>query len=59
MLVGRFAPQISGWLQVKYGFDPAFAATIVLYITSIYLYWRYFWYPERKREVQPFPEESI
>jgi len=54
-----FSPQISGWLQVKYGFDPAFAATIVLYITSIYLYWRYFWYPERKREVQPFPEESI
>lgn len=54
-----FSPQISGWLQVKYGFDPAFAATIVLYITSIYLYWRYFWYPNRKKELQPFVEESI
>lgn len=54
-----FSPQISGWLQVKYGFDPAYAATIVLYVISIYLYWRYFWYPDRQKKVQPFPQESI
>lgn len=54
-----FSPQISGWLQVKYGFDPAFAATIVLYMVSIYLYWRYFWYPDRKKNLQPFSRETI
>ena len=43
-----FSPQVSGWLQVSYGFQPAFGATIVLYAASIYLYWRYFWYPDRK-----------
>lgn len=44
-----FSPQVSGWLQVNYGFDPAFGLTIILYLTSIYLYWRYFWYPDRQK----------
>ena len=39
-----FSPQISGWIQINYGFKPAFAATIVLYMAAIYLYWRFFWY---------------
>jgi MFS family permease len=43
-----FSPTISGWLQVNYGFSPAYAATIVLYVLSIYLYWRYFWKHEKK-----------
>ena len=43
-----FSPTISGWLQVNYGFSPAYAATIVLYVLSIYLYWRYFWKREKK-----------
>jgi len=38
-----FSPTISGWIQVNYGFGPAFVATIVLYVASIYLYWAYFW----------------
>lgn len=38
-----FSPSISGWLQVRYGFDAAFAGTIVLYIISTFLYWAYFW----------------
>jgi len=51
-----FSPQISGWIQVNYGFQPAFAATLVLYIISIYLYWRYFWYPLGKEQVvAPLP----
>jgi dipeptide/tripeptide permease len=45
-----FSPQISGWIQVNYGFQPAFAATLVLYIISIYLYWRFFWYPLGKEQ---------
>lgn len=45
-----FSPQISGWIQVNYGFQPAFAATLVLYILSIYLYWRFFWYPIGKEQ---------
>jgi MFS family permease len=51
-----FSPQISGWIQVNYGFQPAFAATLVLYILSIYLYWRFFWYPLGKEQaVAPLP----
>ncbi len=38
-----FSPVISGWLQVTYGFNPVFSATILLYILSVYLYWAYFW----------------
>jgi MFS family permease len=50
-----FSPQISGWIQVNYGFQPAFAVTLVLYIISIYLYWRYFWYPDRAKTVELEP----
>jgi len=38
-----FSPTISGWLQVKYGFGPAYLGTILMYVLSVYLYWRYFW----------------
>jgi MFS family permease len=38
-----FSPTVSGWLQVNYGFSPAFAATIILYALSIFFYWRFFW----------------
>ncbi len=37
-----FSPTVSGWIQVNYGFGPAFAATIVLYMASIFLYWTFF-----------------
>ncbi len=48
-----FSPQISGWIQVNYGFQPAFAATLVLYMISIFLYWRFFWYPLGKEQPAP------
>lgn len=48
-----FSPQISGWIQVNYGFQPAFAATLALYILSIFLYWRFFWYPLGKEQPAP------
>ncbi|HTX78335.1 MAG TPA: MFS transporter [Longilinea sp.] len=38
-----FSPSISGWLQVTYGFGPAFLCTIVLYTLSVSLYWSFFW----------------
>lgn len=38
-----FSPTISGWLQVNYGFSPVFMLTIILYLISIYFYWRFFW----------------
>lgn len=37
-----FSPLISGWIQVNYGFKPAFIGTMVLYAFSIYLYWHFF-----------------
>jgi len=38
-----FSPIVSGWIQVRYGFGPAFLATIALYILSIFFYWYFFW----------------
>lgn len=38
-----FSPTISGWLQVKYGFGPAFIGTITLYTISVIMYWVFFW----------------
>ncbi len=46
-----FSPMISGWLQVTYGFGPAFLGTIVLYTISVVLYWAFFW----RRSPQPLP----
>ncbi len=37
-----FSPSISGWIQVNYGFRPAFIGTMVMYALSIYLYWFFF-----------------
>ena len=37
------SPTISGWLQVRYGFGPAFLGTLILYVISITLYWKFFW----------------
>ncbi len=45
-----FSPSISGWMQVRYGFGPAFTGTIILYCLSIYMYWVFFW--------KKTPEES-
>jgi predicted MFS family arabinose efflux permease len=39
-----FSPIISGWIQVRYGFGPAFVLTIILYMLSIYFYWFFFWH---------------
>ncbi len=41
-----FSPTISGYLQVHYGFGPVFAAAIVFYAVSVYLYWRFFLRPQ-------------
>ncbi len=37
-----FSPSLSGWIQVNYGFRPAFVGTMLLYAISIYLYWFFF-----------------
>ncbi|CAG1009823.1 hypothetical protein ANAEL_03858 [Anaerolineales bacterium] len=38
-----FAVGISGWLQVRYGFDPSFIGTIILYTISVFMCWTSFW----------------
>ena len=38
-----FSPALSGYLQVHYGFGPAFAITISLYTIAISMYWAFFW----------------
>ena len=50
-----FSPSISGWIQVRYGFGPAFAVTLVLYALSTFLYWRFFWH----KSVRPPARESL
>lgn len=49
------SPVLSGWLQVRYGFGPPFAITLVLYILSTYLYWRYFWRKQPALQSAPMP----
>ena len=44
-----FSPTISGWLQVNYGFGPAFMGTITLYTISVIMYWAFFW----RRTLEP------
>ena len=44
-----FSPTISGYIQVKYGFGPAFMLTMILYVLSISLYWGFFWRIGSKR----------
>jgi MFS family permease len=48
-----FSPSISGWLQVQYGFGPAFMGTIILYTISVFLYWVFFW--RGKAQAMPGP----
>jgi len=50
-----FSPTLSGWIQDRYGFQPAFAGTIILYLISIFLYWRFFWVKKSK----PTPELPV
>jgi MFS family permease len=38
-----FSPTVSGFLQVNYGFGPAFIGTILMYIVAITMYWAFFW----------------
>jgi len=37
-----FSPTISGYLQVQYGFGPAFLGTIILYTVSTIMYYAFF-----------------
>jgi MFS family permease len=38
-----FSPTISGYLQLNYGFGPAFLVTIVTYILATWMYFAWFW----------------
>lgn len=49
-----FSPTISGWLQVNYGFAPAFIGTITLYTVSVFMYWAFFW----RRSIEPLPAQA-
>lgn len=54
------SPTISGWLQVRYGFDPVFVGIIRAYVVAIYLYWRFFWRGDRAPVSEPeFATESV
>ncbi len=46
------SPTVSGWLQVNYGFGPAFLGTIGLYLLSTFLYWKYF-FPRGEQALRP------
>lgn len=57
-----FSPSISGWIQVRYGFQPAFGLTIALYCLSIFFYWRFFWNDGKKsssRSQQPHLTKAV
>jgi MFS family permease len=47
-----FSPTISGYLQVRYGFKPAFMVTIFFYLIAIIMYYLWFW-KNRRLPFQP------
>lgn len=42
------SPQLSGWLQIRYGFTPVFLITSILYIIGIAITWAFFHNQERR-----------
>jgi len=48
-----FSPTVSGWIQVRYGFAPAFLGTLVLYTLAVFCYWYYFWRPQPQPATRP------
>ena len=46
-----FSPIVSGYIQVNYGFGPAFIITITCYAIAVFLYWNFFW--RRQAQVAP------
>jgi MFS family permease len=50
-----FSPMISGWLQVNYGFGPAFMGTISLYTLAIVMIWAFFWRDSSSEAPVPVP----
>lgn len=48
-----FSPTISGILQVRYGFQPAFAVTLVMYVASTAMYYFWFWHSQKAPQVAP------
>jgi MFS family permease len=52
------SPTISGALQVRYGFGPPFAGTIILYIISVFMYWYFWWRKGEASEPVPLPAVS-
>ena len=49
------SPQLSGWLQIRYGFTPVFLSTSILYAIGIAITWAFFHGRERaKRSSEHF-----
>lgn len=51
-----FSPTLSGYFQVRYGFGPSFAITILFYIVSVVMYYVWFW---GKRKPNADQKEAI
>lgn len=54
-----FSPTVSGWLQVRYGFDPVFVGIISAYTLAIYLYWRFFLRPGAMPSAENLATEPV
>jgi MFS family permease len=50
-----FSPTISGYLQVQYGFGPAFLGTIILYTVSTIMYYAFFLCGKERQAPAPVP----
>jgi MFS family permease len=46
------SPTVSGYLQVNYGFGPAFVGTISFYTVAITMYWAFFWRGRAKENTE-------
>ncbi len=52
------SPMISGYIQVAYGFGPAFAGTMTLYFIAVLMVWNFF-LRKRPQEVEERTEDEV
>ncbi len=53
-----FSPTLSGLIQVRWGFKPAFMLTIIFYCVAIWMYYAFFWRDRNQKDKNIVPDSG-
>ncbi len=53
-----FSPTLSGLIQVRWGFKPAFMLTIIFYCVAIWMYYAFFWRDRNQKDKSIDPDSG-